>query len=592
MRFQLIGPWVKAHSRDPEVVSGKSRIDAAVRAWFWPATVALLAYLGAVQILASRQESHIIDEPTELAAGFSYLKTGDFRMNPEHPPLSKILAALPLLAFQVALPLDSGAWAKGDEFTFGVEFFSNARKWNRLLFAARVMSILITSCLGLAIALWTRAAFGSAAAILALTLYAFDPTITANGHYVKNDVAFSLFSFLACIAWGAFVMRPEARRLLLAGLVLGLAMATKFSAFYLFPVFAILYAIRRWQGQKGLSFWHGIRSLSVVSAVSAAVVFLVYWTLSFNHGTHLGGIDLRMLHDLANRDPAAALARLASRGILRAHPFFEGLLVLLDHNTFGHPSYLLGMHSPNGWWYYFPVAFVVKAPVATLASILLAGLVLAGELRSTRLRAVLFSWFVLAVPLTIYSAVSLMSHLDLGVRYVLPIWPFLFVLTGGALMRMRFRHPTAILILLAMGLAAESVSIFPHYLAFFNILAGGPSRGPAILLDSNIDWGQDGKNLSAWLKSRGVRDICLEFFGTADLGLTGVRTSGVPATAETARRASADCIGAISVNYLYELFTSQGFVEPGKYGWLRARRPDARIGYSIYIYDLRKPTPP
>jgi 4-amino-4-deoxy-L-arabinose transferase-like glycosyltransferase len=276
MRFQLIGPWVKAHSRNPEVVSGMSHIEATPRAWFWPAAVALLAYLGAVQILASRQESHIIDEPTELAAGFSYLKTGDFRMNPEHPPLSKILAALPLLAFHASLPLDSGAWAKGDEFTFGVEFFSNARKWNRLLFAARVMSILITSCLGLAIALWTRAAFGSAAAILALTLYAFDPTITANGHYVKNDVAFSLFSFLACIAWGAFVMRPEARRLLLAGLVLGLAMATKFSAFYLFPVFAILYAIRRWQGQKGLSFWHGIRSLSVVSAVSAAVVFLVY----------------------------------------------------------------------------------------------------------------------------------------------------------------------------------------------------------------------------------------------------------------------------------------------------------------------------
>lgn len=153
------------------------------RRLFWPATAALLAYLCAVQLFAAWRESNIGDEPVELAAGYSYLKTGDFRMNPEHPPLAKLLAALPLLALHPSLPLDSASWTKADEYAFGMQFFErNSLSLDALLFAARLPSILLTACLGLAIALWTRHVFGPGAALLALALYAFDPTVTAHGH--------------------------------------------------------------------------------------------------------------------------------------------------------------------------------------------------------------------------------------------------------------------------------------------------------------------------------------------------------------------------------------------------------------------------
>ena len=560
--------------------------DRATRL-FWPGTAALLAYLCAVQLFAAWRESNIGDEPLELAAGYSYLKTGDFRMNPEHPPLAKILAALPLLALHPSLPLDSVYWTRADEAGFGYRFFEqNSRLIDTLLLSARLMSIFLTACLGFAIVLWTRNAFGPGAAILALALYAFDPTVTAHGHYVKNDLPVTLFCFLAAIAWCAFLTRPGLRRLALAGVALGLAVATKFSALFLLPVLAILYAIRWWQGQKGLSLRHGIGALLAAVALAAGVVFLLYAALAWSHGVRLGGIDARVCHDLLDRDQSRAMARLVSRGMPRVHPFIEGLLVYVDHDTVGHQSYLLGMRGTEGWWYYFPVAFAVKTPAATLVLLALAGLLLLRRIWRARIRSVAlasFPWFAAFVPAAIFCACSMRSHLNIGIRHLLPIWPFVFILAAAAVTRVRFRYRTAVLALLVAGLAAESLFICPHYLAFFNVLAGGPANGPAILADSNIDWGQDAKNLAAWLNAHRVSQVCLDYWGTADIGRLGVRGPSLPATWETDRRATLDCVGAISTNILYDAFSN-----PQQHAWLRALRPVARIGYSIYIYDLRR----
>jgi len=551
---------------------------------FWAGSIAFLTYLCAVQLLAARRESVIGDEPLEIAAGYSYIKTGDFRMNPEHPPLAKIIEALPLLALDPSLPLDSISWTKADEAGFGYRFLDrNSQSIDTILFDARLMPIFLTACLGLAIALWTRNVFGPAAALLALALYAFDPTVAAHGHYVKNDLPVTLFCFLAVIAWCGFLTRPAIRRLLLAGIALGLAAATKFSALFLLPVLIILYAIRWWQGQKELSLRHGIGSLLVTVALAAGVVFLTYGALAWGHGVRLGGIDARVCHDLIDRNQARAMARLWSRGVPRVHPFLEGLLVYVDHNTVGHQAYLLGMRRTDGWWYYFPVAFAVKTPAATLVLLAVAGVLLLGRLWRARIRSVTFAWFGVCVPAAIFCAFSLRSHLNIGIRHLLPIWPFVFIMAAAVLTRVRFRYRPAVLVLLVAGLAIESVSICPHYLAFFNILAGGPANGPAILADSNIDWGQDAKNLAAWLNTHGVSPVCLDYWGAADMGRLGVRGPSLPLTSERDRRATLNCVGAISTNILYDAFS-----DPQRHAWLRALRPVDRIGYSIYIYDLRR----
>ena len=439
-----------------------------------------------------------------------------------------------------------------------------------MVLAARLTSIFLTSCLGLAIALWTRASFGPAASLLALTLYAFDPTIAAHGHYVKNDVPFALSAFLTCIAFAAYLKRPSLPRLLVAALALGLAMVTKLAAFFLLPVFVLLYAVWLWQGHKSVSLRQGVFSLAAIVVLAGVVVFLTYEVPALQHGVKTGGIDRRIVHALLDRSEAGAALRLTS-GEPPGHPFLKGLLVLLDLNAFGHPSYLLGKLRTRGWWYYFPIAFALAAWVCL------------ATLRHVGTRRVAFDWFVPAVPIAVYSVLSLVTPINVGVRHLLPIFPFLFTLSAAALSRVRWRRAPTLLLVLGTALAAESISIYPHYLAFFNVLAGGPSRGPMILADSNIDWGQDAKNLATWLREHPPFHLCLDYWGTADLARLGVTGPSLMARIRTEGRIPRDCIAAVSVNFIAGLSPDHGV-----FGWLRGLPPLARIGYSICIFDLAK----
>jgi hypothetical protein len=351
----------------------------------------------------------------------------------------------------------------------------------------------------------------------------------------------------------------------------------------LLPVLVVLYAIRWCQGQNGLSFLHGIASIAAAVAIGAGVLFLIYAGVAWSHGVKLGGIDARACRDLLDHDRNRAIARMIARGVPRVHPFLEGLIVYHDHDTIGHPSFLLGMQSMLGWWYYFPVAFAVKTPAATLGVIALAGLLLLRKTWRVRWRRVAFPWLALFVPAAIFGAFSMRSHLNIGIRHLLPMWPFVFILAAAAVTRARFRYRKPVLATLIAGLIVESVSVCPHYLPFFNVLAGGPANGPAILADSNIDWGQEGKDLAAWLNARRVSQVCLDFFGFVDMARLGVHGPSLPTTEDTAGRASLDCVGAISTNILYDPLS----LDRQKHAWLRAVRPVARVGYAIYIYDLR-----
>lgn len=187
----------------------------------------------------------------------------------------------------------------------------------------------MTLCLGLAIAVWTKRSFGPGAALLALTFYAFDPTVVAQGRYVKNDVPLALFAFLACIAWESYLNRPSRRRLILSGIAAGCAFGTKYSAIFLLPVLVILCAIRSWQ-RKTEAPPGALPSLGGVGLSAALVVLLVY------------------------APAAAALVSVSRRLGLQAHPLLEGMVRLLNKNYGVNNNYLLGNFSSLGWWYYFP----------------------------------------------------------------------------------------------------------------------------------------------------------------------------------------------------------------------------------------------
>jgi hypothetical protein len=498
--------------------------------FFLPAALLLLAVLATVQIGSIRQESQTWDESTHLAAGLSYWKTGDYRMNPEHPPLAKLLCSLPLLFMDVRLPFEFPSWAQTDEMNFGAQFlYTNRLSADQILFPARLVTIALTLLLAASITWWTRRHFGSASALLALALFAFDPNIIAHGRYVTTDLIVALFAFLTCALWGE-------RYFVAAGAALGLAAVSKFTGLFLLPVLVILALIRR----------PGWKQLLFALLAAFAVLELVYIP------------DLLRYHHLI---PVA---------------YVKGLRTVLEQYREGRVAYLLGeISTKGGWWYYFPVVYLVKAPSALIAFVALCvALVVRKRPRIT------FEILTVAVPALIYWLFCLRSHMDMGIRHLLPA--YILMLPLLAIVAVRYA-PKWLTIALVALLAVESLSIYPDYLAFFNWPSGGPGNGPRYLLDSNIDWGQDTKKLAAWLKARGQHEICGIYFGLAVPAHYGIEGHELPGNDDTQERANLDCIAAASVTPLYGLY-----IENDKYRWLREMTPTAKIGYSIYVYDLRR----
>jgi len=531
------------------------------------AVAALLGWLAAAQITSALQETQTYDEAIHLAAGYGYLKTGEYRFNVEHPPLGKILAALPLLPLKPHVPLENPGWHGGDQRDFGRAFlYHNHVPADTMLFRARCVTMLVSLFLGVALAFWTRRHFGAGAGLLAMLLYAFDPNITAHGRYVTNDLLMCLFLFLATMAWGAYLVSGKRKDLLWAALALALGLVSKFSALFLVPLFVVLYLIRWWQQRTGFSWRRLAGAMLVVAGVSMAVISLSYWR------------EVKRL----------------------TFSYLVGLESAAQHDQVGHFSYLLGQRSETGgWWYYFPVAFAVKTPTAVLIlaalSLLLgAGWLLRRPLRDLyrRLRQLRFEWYLLAVPAAGYFVLWMRSHINIGLRHILPVYPFLFVLAAAVVLRgwpQRWRKALPVVLCAVAALEVyESVRIYPHYLAFFNLPAGGPARGPDYLVDSNLDWGQDLKKLKVWHEAHGQPRLCLAYFGQADFTYYGLKVAHdwLPPTWELEERKSLNCIAAVSVTVLKDVYRF-----PGEFLWLQRMQPFGQVGYSIYLYDLRRQPP-
>jgi len=539
---------------------------------FYPAVALLALILGCVQFLSIRGETQTYDEGVELAGGYAFLKTGEYRIQPEHPPLAKVLAALPVLALGASVPLDDPSWRDRKDVEFGGMFmFHNRVPADTMLLAARLPSILFTIILAVALALWGERRLGARAALIAMALFCLDPNVIAYGRYLKNDMLLTLLGFLTVIAWLSYLDRPQAWRLVLTGVLAGLACGTKFSAIFLFPALLCLYLLH-WRGLARM-----IYSLAAVCLIAMVALAACYGPeakalIPMTHSQRLANPGAIMLRDTVNQaTPGGKVAAwLGSRTGMRANPLAKGLLQLAEHNADGHDAFLMGMHSRTGWWYYFPVAFLVKTPVATLIAILAAcACLLLGRAK--------WQWSLL-IPVLAYLPLCLSTNINTGERHLLPMYPFLFLIVGSAVASFRAVWLSG----LALALALESFAIYPHYLAFFNVLVGGPGNGPTYLVDSNIDWGQDFRKLKRYMVEHKLDKICLCALGTADTNYYDIGTEELMQVPDKQKLAET-CVMAISATVLQGVY-----VENDPFGWLRKETPVAKVGYSIYVYDLRK----
>jgi len=487
------------------------------------AAVLLLAF--AAQAVAGMLPlSATWDEITHLPSGYTYLKTGEIVLNRQHPPLVKLLCALPLLALRPRADfLDPNLLeTPGYEWIYGTDFLYR-NDADRLLLWGRLPVVGLGTLLGLYIFLWAAALFGPGGGIFALALYAFCPSFLAHTHLVTMDVG------LACFATMAFYHLWRSQSLA-AGAALGAAFATKFSALAFLPA-AIALALAV-PGRRG-------RRLATLLVAAAAVIYLAY-LLPTDLGFYIKGIQ--------------ALHR--------------------DHQP-GFEHYMLGMFQER-FWSYFGVALLVKTPVPTLLAIGGAAvLALRGHWRSFGDEAFLL------LPAALFFAVTTALADDLGVRYVLPVLAFLLIFAGRVgpwLLERRLRLAVAGVLL--AWLVWGTLRISPDHLAYFNELAGGPANGWKVLDDSNIDWGQDLKRLKPWMDAHGVREVALLYTGNASPEYHGIRYRKLDREEFGAPRPGWYAVSVQALIRGRHWERTRGTHTD----WMTRYRPAGRVGYSIYLF--------
>jgi hypothetical protein len=568
----------------------------------WPTMVAvavLLLALGLQLALFVSRQSQTWDEGDHLYAGYRSLKHADFGLNPEHPPLAKMLAALPLLGMELRVPALEGRDFKREAFLGGRDFvFGNDA--DTVLFRARMSASLLTLLLAAVAFSMAREMFGPAAGLTALALLAFDPNLLAHGALVTTDAGLSCFLLASVYAFYRYVKAPSWPRLLVVGLAAGLALATKHTGLLVLPILGLLALGEWWRGRAEAGGAFRQRGLRLVGAAALAglVAVVVLWaSYGFRYEARPDGLALNppaadILAGVPKPYQAAVLATVA-RSRLLPESYLCGLADVLVMEAF-YRSYLFGRPYAHGVWFYFPAAFVVKS---TLTFVILP-LVIGGAVVARRLRAGREVMF-LAVPPLLYFLVAMSSRMNIGVRHILPVYAFVAVLGAGALWalaRSERRWVYAVGALLALHVFS-SVRAFPAYIAYSNELWGGPSRTYRHLSDSNSDWAQQLKSLKSYLDARGIRDCWFAYFGqgTADIGYYGIPCRQLPTLDGFWLKETPQVPAEISGTVVVSAGVLSGFeAGPGSlhpYGVFESVPPVANIDGGLLVYEGRFPIP-
>ncbi len=483
------------------------------------AGVACLLIVLALQLaLSARRESQTWDEACHIFAGYNYWKNGNFGDNPEHPPLVKLLATLPLLRLPLNVPPHPGVFSKEADFITATEFvYSNDA--SAILFRTRMAAALLTLLLGLLVFVVAKEMFGPILAFIALTLLVFEPNILAHGAVVTTDVGMSLFLLATVYMFYRYAKKPTTGRLLLTGLAAGLGLATKHSAILIFPALFVLAACEVALGSNDAApsqtseprTKQALRLLGAL-AVIGVIAVVVLWSFYGFHFHPKAGVDASArLAEYAGRLKNPVQAKMivtAGRWHLLPQAYLYGLADVGFTAEFSH-TYLLGTVYPHGRWPYFPLAFAIKTTLGLLILFALLPLSLARS-RIQCWRELLF----LIVPAAVYFGVAMGSGMNIGVRHILPVYPFLMILAAWGAWRLiqRQRRWAYVVVLLLVWNAMSSLRTFPVYLAYSNELWGGPSQTYKYLSDSNADWGQQLWATKKYLDGRHVKDCWFAYF--------------------------------------------------------------------------------
>lgn len=463
--------------------------------------VVLLAVHCCLAVSSIRSKSATYDEIIHVTAGYAYWVDGDFRFQPENGNLPQRLAALPLLWMDLSFPRVSGdVWHTGHAF-----FFKSGNDPDAMLFAGRVMIVLLSLALGGVVYAWSARVFGRIGGLISLVLYTFSPTMLAHGRLTTSDMAATLFFILSLRAIWAVLHRIDVLTLAAAAAAVAGLLLSKMSGVLIVPVSALMVLTRLMWGRgctlalgrarfiagRGGQALAYAGAAAAVAAVSVVIVWGAYqWR--FSAAPDVGEPPAPSYSTwTAQLDGAGRLAPVI-RGMrdarLLPEAYLFGFSYVLSQARI-RPAFLNGQYATDGWWYFFPYCIAVKTPLVTLMAIVLG---IAALVRWGRRQM----WIALSPLLffaVVYGLSAITATINIGHRHVLPLYPVLFILAGAAGLWWRGARPvfTAAVPLVLVVFLLETLTIWPHYLAFFNAAAGGPRNGYRHLVDSSLDWGQD-----------------------------------------------------------------------------------------------------
>jgi 4-amino-4-deoxy-L-arabinose transferase-like glycosyltransferase len=520
-----------------------------------------------------RVYGHTWDEPEHLAAGLELLDRGKYEYDTEHPPIARVLIALgPFLA---------GAHSFGtpppDGTQEGVDILYDGGHYDRTLMLARLGALPFLTVLLLAMWLWARRVMASnGEALLAVLLLATVPPIIGHAALAALDIPGTATTLLALYLLQQWLSSGSRRDAILFGLASGVAVGTKLSAvpFIGLGMLVLLLSREFFLAVPATAPWQRrLAGLPLMLLAAMVPIVLAYGRRSVD----ITGLPPRFNWVLDYLFPGGSAAHSQVYSLIgglrlpeACWDFAEGIVALKAHNDTGHLSFLLGHVKAGGWWYFYLVALAVKTPLPLLAAGPIGLYLLARD-----------GWrehnpWQLAPPvlfLTLLAFASLFSRINIGIRHVLILYPFMAL--GGAyalglLWRSRSAVGTAVAVLLVTWQVSTLATANPDYFPYFNETVSHPEQ---VLVDSDLDWGQDLKRLERRLAERKVPSVSLAYQGTADLS-----KEALPPYVRLPPRQPAT--GWVAITALTREH------EPAGYAWLNAYRPVERIGKTIDLYFI------
>lgn len=535
----------------------------------------LLAFTAQVFFLI-KDKSPTTDEVSfHMVNGFVNLETRDFRMSPATPPFLREWMVLPWFFWRPSLNLDKESWIQADSVPFAVDFFYGDHRGiaNALLYSSRFMIYLLAMGLAVAVFLWSRRMYGTQGGLLSLGFFVFSPAVVAHSALATVDVGGALFYFLGVfLLYEAYERSPDVGFPWRSSACLGFGLASKFTSVLLLPLFLFL-TIRKFKWRKG--FW-------VFTGISLVAFGIVWATYFFEFKPLLRDVP-RIDEKIAyvskisaflsggNSDMRERLVNASLNLPIPLASWILGLAGIVRSHQADYLHFFLGERRLDQVWYHYLFAFGVKTTLGFLGILILRFFWM---LRAAHRRLRIEDLYLL-LPVGLLSVVSCFDTTGVGIRYLIPVFPFLCVWIGGLWTSETsrvFLSRKLWCLLLAGAHFFSAQAQFPNSLAYFNSFAGGPRGGYRYLRGSDLDWGQELLNLKKFVDREKISRLKTRLFGTRDEDFYGIPHVPIGESEFSEPRRE---IYAISANYL------DGFQ------WTGEAEPVARIGNAIFIYDFR-----